>query len=234
MPVDIPRATTTTRSRFYGKYRGVVTSNTDPLRRGRIQAEVPAVLADVPTGWALPCVPYAGAGSGAFTVPPVGAGVWIEFEGGDPDYPVWSGCWWGDGQAPADTNGVSGLPGLKILRSEQGLMLALDDDGQTVTLSDASGANLLTISVLQGQVRIQAAATAVVEAPRIALVDGSTHPLVFGDQLLAYLSQLVTTFNTHLHPGETAAGVLPVTPAPPAPPATPPTPALLSTRVTTG
>jgi hypothetical protein len=57
---------------------------------------------------------------------------------------------------------------------------------------------------------------------------------VFGDNLLQYLNQLVTMFNTHLHPGELAAGVLPVTPAPPVPPFPPATPSLLSMKVKTG
>jgi hypothetical protein len=74
----------------------------------------------------------------------------------------------------------------------------------------------------------------VVEAPQIELVDAASHPLVFGDELMSYLSQMVSLFNAHLHPGELAAGVLPVTPAPPVPPFQPPTPALLSLKVKTG
>jgi hypothetical protein len=84
------------------------------------------------------------------------------------------------------------------------------------------------------QVRVQATTKVIVEAPQIELVDGATHPLVFGDNLLQYLNQLVTMFNTHLHPGELAAGVLPVTPAPPVPPFPPATPSLLSMKVKTG
>lgn len=220
--------------RYYGKYRGIVTNNQDPLMRGRIQAHVPAVLGDVPTGWALPCAPYAGDGSGVYTVPPPGAGVWIEFEAGDVSYPIWSGCWWGDGQLPQDEKGGVTTPALKIVRSEQGLLVALDDDAQTITLSDSSGSNFLTIQVLQGQVKIQAATKVVVEAPFIELVEGSTHPIVFGDDLLRYLNQLVTIFNSHLHPGEMALGVFPVTPAPPVPPFPPALPVLLSMRVKNG
>ncbi|HJU40387.1 MAG TPA: phage baseplate assembly protein V, partial [Tahibacter sp.] len=63
--------------------------------RGRIQAFVPDVLGLIPSTFALPCVPVAGKSSGAFFVPEIGAGVWIEFEQGDPDYPIWTGCFWG-------------------------------------------------------------------------------------------------------------------------------------------
>ena len=73
----------------------------------------------------------------------------------------------------------------------------------------------------------------VVEAPQIELVEGATHPLVFGDNLLQYLNQLVATFNAHLHPGETVLGI-PVTPAPPVAPFPPATPSLLSVKVKTG
>jgi Type VI secretion system/phage-baseplate injector OB domain len=80
---------------YYGKYRGTVVNNLDPEQRGRIQAIVPAVSNVVPTSWAMPCVPMAGKQQGAFMVPQVGAGVWIEFEGGDPDKPIWVGGFWG-------------------------------------------------------------------------------------------------------------------------------------------
>lgn len=81
--------------RFFGKYRGTVLNNIDPEQRGRIQAIVPAVSNVVPTSWAMPCVPMAGKEQGVFMVPQIGAGVWIEFEGGDPDKPVWVGGFWG-------------------------------------------------------------------------------------------------------------------------------------------
>ena len=70
------------RRQFFGKYRGRVEKNVDPERLGRLQLSVPVVLQDVSTGWALPCVPYAGPGVGLFAIPPVGASVWVEFEGG--------------------------------------------------------------------------------------------------------------------------------------------------------
>ena len=73
----------------------MVVNNVDPLQIGRIQAMVPDVTAFVPSTWAMPCVPVAGINSGVFTVPPIGAGVWIEFERGDPDYPIWVGGYWG-------------------------------------------------------------------------------------------------------------------------------------------
>ena len=55
---------------------------------------VPDVLGLVPSTWAEPCVPLAGPTGppmGVYLVPPIGAGVWVEFEHGDPDYPIWVG-----------------------------------------------------------------------------------------------------------------------------------------------
>jgi hypothetical protein len=81
--------------RYYGKYRGTVINNIDPEQRGRIMALVPDVLGIIPSSWAMPCVPIAGKQEGVFVVPQIGAGVWIEFEQGDPDYPIWVGGFWG-------------------------------------------------------------------------------------------------------------------------------------------
>jgi hypothetical protein len=113
-------------------------------------------------------------------------------------------------------------------------MLTFDDSSQVITVSDGNGQNLLEIQVTAGKVTLKAATKAIVEAPQIELVENATHPLVFGDSLLQYLNQLVSMFNSHLHPGELAAGFIPVTPAPPVPPFPPATPDLLSIIVKTG
>lgn len=83
---------------YYGKYRGTVLLNVDPEQRGRLQLTVPDVLGPIPSSWAEPCVPLAGPTGppmGVYLVPPIGAGVWVEFEHGDPDRPIWVGCRWG-------------------------------------------------------------------------------------------------------------------------------------------
>ncbi|MGH6646435.1 phage baseplate assembly protein V [Aquabacterium sp.] len=224
---------TQSRTRHFGKYRGLVTDVQDPSSIGRIKAQVPEVFGDVHTPWATPCAPYAGPGVGLHAIPPVGAGVWIEFEAGDPSRPIWSGGWWGTSDVPANEKGTAAKPPLKILRSEQGLMVALDDDANTLTLSDGNGSNLMTISVNDGQIKLLATSKVIVEAPLIELTEGATHPVPFGDSLLQYLNQLVSIFNAHMHVGETVIGI-PVTPIVPVTPFPPATPVLLSQRVTTG
>ena len=90
---------------LYGKYRGRVADNRDPLALGRVLVDVP-VLGDALSWWAMPCAPYVGTGAGTIAVPPVEALVWVEFEGGDPNYPVWTGCYWS-----ADNPPVVVMPG---------------------------------------------------------------------------------------------------------------------------
>jgi hypothetical protein len=222
------------RARFYGKYRGLVSDNQDPNNLGRLKARVPEVLGDVVTGWALPALPYSGNGVGVYTIPAVDAGVLIEFESGNLSRPIWTGCWWGSDQIPKDETGAGTTPDKKIIRTEQGLLLAFDDGGKTIALSDSNGNNFIKIEVTPGQIKVQAGTKVVVEAPQIELVQGAPHPLVFGDDLLTYLNQLVMMFNMHMHPGEMAAGVIPVTPTPPVPSFPSATPALLSMKVKTG
>jgi hypothetical protein len=84
------------KQRFYGKYRGLVTNPIDPKLKGRVFASVTVGGAPLEV-WAEACTPYAGPGVGFFAIPPVGAGVWIEFEDGDLDKPIWTGCWWREG-----------------------------------------------------------------------------------------------------------------------------------------
>jgi Type VI secretion system/phage-baseplate injector OB domain len=218
--------------RFYGKYRGLVAINVDPLSLGRLKAMVPEVLGEIPSSWALPCAPYAGTGAGFFAVPPVGAGVWIEFEAGDVSRPIWTGAWWAAGEVPMDEKGIPAqAPTTKIFRTEFGLLMAYDDLAQTITISDALGLNLMTVKVFEGTILIKSAVRVVLEAPLIQHGQGAFHPAVFGDQLLTYLNQLVAMFNSHVHPGELAGGFIPVTPAPPVPFFPPATPSLISTKV---
>lgn len=234
MPIDFePASIRVEIARHYGKYRGIVVDNEDPNGLARLKARVPEVFGDVESGWALPSVAYAGPDAGVHVVPPVGAGVWLEFEAGDVSRPIWTGCWWSGDQVPKDDSGSPAKPATKIVKSDAGLMVSLDDEAQTITVCDADATNLLRISVDGGEVRIEASSKVVVEAPAIELTEGASHALVYGDDLLSFLNQLVTGINTHMHPGQANAGG-PVSPAPPTPTVQPPPPRLLSNKVKTG
>ena len=220
-------------TRHFGKHRGIVTNVDDPVGIARVKARVPEILGGEETGWALPALPYAGEGVGFHAIPPVGAGVWIEFEAGDVSRPIWSGCWWSEGTLPKDEKGKEAKPPLKILRSAEGMLIALDDDAKTITLSDSGGSNVLTIKTSDGKIELKASTKVVIQSAQIDIVEGASHPMVFGDDLLTYLNQMVTTFNTHMHPGQ-MAGPIPVTPMIPSPPMNPPMPTLLSQKVKGG
>ena len=214
--------------RFYGKYRGLVLNNVDPKNQGRIIAIVPEVLGVIPSNFCLPCTPYAGTLAGFFTVPMIGTGVWIEFEAGDVNRPVWTGCWWGTAQVPINELGLPAQFTSKVLRTDTGLMISLDDAAQSITFKDMAGLNSMSMQV--GITQVNSKFLMILDAKLIMHGQAAVHPAVLGDQLLAYLNQLVLMFNMHTHPGELAAGILPVTPAPPLPPLPPATPNLISIK----
>ena len=156
---------------YYGKYRGTVLNNVDPEQRGRLMLSIPDVLGPIPSSWAEPCVPLAGPTGppmGVYFVPPIGTGVWVEFEHGDPDYPIWAGCRWGaqsdiptlaKAGNPADPNiviqsllqhmiMVSDMPpspatGGIILKSTTGAMIVVNDSG--IYISNGKGASIMMV-----------------------------------------------------------------------------------------
>jgi uncharacterized protein involved in type VI secretion and phage assembly len=121
---------------YFGKYRGKVESNLDPMQLGRVMVSVPAVTGSGTLNWAMPSVPYAGSGVGFWAIPPNGANVWVEYEGGDADYPIWSGCFWGLGEVPA----LPAVPQVVVLKTST----------CTLTLSDLPGVGGVTIETAAG------------------------------------------------------------------------------------
>jgi uncharacterized protein involved in type VI secretion and phage assembly len=126
---------------YYGKYRGKVTDIKDPLMIGRIRANVPDVMGDEESGWAMPCAPFGGSGMGFFALPAVDAGVWIEFEQGDPDYPIWSGCWFGS---------VAEVPPMLLAPPYKKLMIKTEG-GNSILLDDTPGIGGITLETSGGQ-----------------------------------------------------------------------------------
>jgi uncharacterized protein involved in type VI secretion and phage assembly len=128
---------------FWGKYRGTVSAIDDPMREGRIKAKVPDVYGDEDSGWATACMPVGGSKTGFFGVPKVGAGVWIEFEHGDPRHPVWTGCFRGSfAELPSEM--------LATLTPEKNLML-ITQGGHKLLLDDTPGQGGITIETSGGQ-----------------------------------------------------------------------------------
>jgi hypothetical protein len=152
--------------KYYGKYRGTVIQNIDPLQIGRIMVSVPDVSGELPSSWAMPCVPIAGKQMGSYFVPQIGSGVWVEFEQGDPDYPIWTGCFWGSaeevpelalagnpispsivlGTGLMNTVAVSDLPGPTggiMLKSATGAFIIVNDTG--IYIENGKGASVTMV-----------------------------------------------------------------------------------------
>jgi uncharacterized protein involved in type VI secretion and phage assembly len=136
--------------RYYGKYKATVQNNIDPEMRGRLTLIIPSILGLVPSSWAEPCVPLAGPTGppmGVYMVPPPGAGVWVEFEEGDLNHPIWSGCRWG---APSDIPplahaGLPVSPNIVMQTAGQNTLVVSDLPGPTggLMLKSATGATLI-------------------------------------------------------------------------------------------
>ena len=127
--------------RWFGKFRGVVVDTNDPERLGRLRAMVPDVLGTVPSTWAMPCVPAAAPQMGIVAIPSAGAGVWVEFEQGDPDYPVSVGGWWGSpGEMPAEAQAGPDGSSVIVLRIAGGAVITVSDSA--VTIANGRGASI--------------------------------------------------------------------------------------------
>jgi uncharacterized protein involved in type VI secretion and phage assembly len=164
---------------FYGKYRGMVINNIDPMQIGRLLVQVPDVLGPLPSSWALPCLPITGKQMGTYMLPQIGAGVWVEFEQGNPDYPIWVGGFWGSAAevptlalagnpaspsivlqtALQNTIVISDLPGPTggiMLKSATGAMILVNDIG--ITISNGKGATIVmagpTVTINNGALTI--------------------------------------------------------------------------------
>ncbi len=172
--------------KFYGKYRGTVIENIDPLQTGRVMLQCPDVLGETPSSWAMPCVPAAGIQSGMFIVPAIGSQVWVEFEQGNPDYPIWTGGFWGSAAdvpvfalappaIPPGENIVLQTPGQNsiilsdsaptpvtggiVLKGASGAMLVINETG--IYISNGQGA---TITLIGPAVAINMTALTVIGA----------------------------------------------------------------------
>lgn len=173
-------------NRYYGKYRAFVVDNADPEDRGRLRLKVPSVLnEEVISGWALPCVPYGGAANqGFFFIPEVDAGVWVEFEAGNLDYPVWVGTYWGkpggDSEVPkpnddagAEEGSVQNPPTRKIIKSLK---------GHTIQIEDADDKEMILITMI---VKDKPSNVIVLDSKGIKITDTNENVVTLGDKLIS-------------------------------------------------
>lgn len=133
--------------KYFGKYRGMVLNNVDPMQIGRLMVQVPDIGGLIPSSWAMPCFPVTGKQMGAYMIPQIGAGVWVEFEQGNPDYPIWSGCWYGSA-AEVPALALAGNPASPNIMFQTGLQNSLiisDLPGPTggIMLKSTTGATII-------------------------------------------------------------------------------------------
>ena len=184
-------------NRYYGKYRGIMRDTADPEGLGRLRALVPSVFGrDVLTGWAVPCVPYGGApDTGMHFVPEIGAGVWVEFEEGDLEFPIWVGTFWSKpgrrteappaAKADGATNGQDhGRATLKILRTAAGHTLEFDDatGAEKIVLVDGIHHHVITLDATGVDIRdgVHAGNRLTLDAAGLTITEAGGHQVVLG------------------------------------------------------
>jgi hypothetical protein len=147
MSPDLDRLVEGLSSRYFGKYRGEVAGTSDETKRGRLEVRCPSVMGEK-TVWAMPCTPYAGDQLGFFALPPTGSSVWVEFEAGDLNQPIWSGCFWKDGEIPSG----DAAEGIMFLRTP-GMTLRIDNDAGVVEIETSGGSK---VTIKGEQIKLEA------------------------------------------------------------------------------
>jgi uncharacterized protein involved in type VI secretion and phage assembly len=160
--------------KYFGKYRGRVVNNIDPLQMGRLLVEVGGILPGT-SSWAMPCMPLAGMQMGMWVVPPINAGVWVEFEQGDLNYPIWVGCWYGSAAEvpPLALAAPPGIPNILMQTTGQNTILMSDlPGGPGITLKTTTGA-MLVINDVGILISNGKGATIVMAGPTVTINQGA-------------------------------------------------------------
>ncbi|MBK8019994.1 MAG: baseplate assembly protein [Chloroflexi bacterium] len=136
------------RTHFFGLYRGTVKDVDDPLQEGRLKVHVPGVFQNNESAWAKPCVPYAGDGVGFKVLPPVDTNVWVQFEQGNINQPVWLGFWWGTGEMPSEAGSGADV---KLWKTDA-FTIVIDDAAGEMTITANDGGKLTISSEVKAEV----------------------------------------------------------------------------------
>ena len=214
--------------RFHGKYRGFVVDNKDPKSLGRLKLKAPSVLGpEVVTGWAMPCVPYGGMNNqGLLCIPEVDAGVWVEFEEGDLEFPIWVGTFWsapgGESEWPTlnDAEGneqknTQAPPTRKIFKTAKGHTIQLEDaDGkEMIAIIEATHKHVVILNENGIQITDGVNGNKIILGQGgIHIGGGATQQFVLGNQFAANLVNFLTALNAHTHPAPGGATSPPTMP----------------------
>ena len=154
-------------TRAFGKYRGNVVNNIDPNQIGRLQVDVPAIYGTNTLNWAMPSVPYAGSNEGFFMIPPIGANIWVEFEGGDINHPIWTGCFWGQGECPGN------LPQTKIIKTPAATVTLDEVNPAAPVVIENTGGNKITITASGVTIETSGGGKIELSGPQVSVNSGA-------------------------------------------------------------
>lgn len=217
--------------RYYGKYQGTVIDNADTQHLGRLKLRVPSVLGDsVVTGWALPCLPYGGdMGQGFVFIPEVGAGVWVEFEHGDLEHPIWTGTFWGkpggNSEMPkpnkadgTEEGAVQDPPTCKVIKTKAGHSIQFEDasGSERITILEKRHAHVITLDgtgiviedgINSNKIVMDGNGITLTTTQKIKLGSGAEEHMVLGDEFSQVLDQFIKTqLQAHQHVATSMGG----------------------------
>lgn len=131
---------------FYGKYRAKVVDVQDPQKRGRIRVLCPKVLGEAKSSWCEPCIPVAYDFGGDFAIPKMGEFVWVEFEEGNPNKPIYTGGLWCTEKSPDPSYNVE-----TRLITWGGCKISMTKDSATISVGSSS------IVLKEGNIKLNSA-----------------------------------------------------------------------------
>lgn len=182
---------------FYGVYRAVVVSNEDPNSsgspdpQGRLVVRVPSV-GDTPDAQriAYPFALFAGENYGVKFIPRVDDQVYVMFERGKLDMPIWFGGWWAQNDIHEDFSSVD----------SHGIMTP---GGHQLIFDEQSGSEFIRIKHLDGETKIELDSQGNVfivnkSGKKINIGDGAENanePAALGETLKGLLEELIDGIN---------------------------------------
>lgn len=173
---------------YYGIYRGFVSDNEDPEFLGRLKVKVPQIYGEeVPDYWAWPKGIYAGNQVGFFAIPNIDDGVWVSFENGNPQYPVWEYGWWAKSEVPTAAKNNGNKPTNNVLQTKSGHRIELDDKNELIRITNKKGH---IIEMNNDAVSIVPKAGA--KKISLGTLNASAEPAVLGDTLESFLKEFMT------------------------------------------
>ena len=183
---------------YYGKYRGTVIDNKDPEKLGRVKVNVPQVSGkNIMDTWAWPSGLVGGDDFGAFFIPPKGAGVWVSFENGDPNHPIWEGGHWSRGKTPEVARRAT--PDNRVFQTKNWILEMDDGDGaEKFKITDRKTGNHFHFDSASGDMNLKVTGNETTETTgnRQHTVSGNSSEAVTGNKSISCVNFGLTSTGT--------------------------------------